>query len=72
MSNERPDHIVCIRHTHEEKKTETWCGKRAFGFLFQDTDHAAYNGMNKGRLVACDKCTAAIIECLVEGQEAEQ
>lgn len=38
-------------------------------FHFQSIDHAALNGRNEGRLVACSECTTAIIAALSNGQE---
>lgn len=63
------DWIKHIQHTHADKIGTAWCGRRIAGFAFQDIDHAAYNGMANGRLVACKQCTKAIIRCLTEGQD---
>lgn len=63
---ERPDYIKCIRHTHEEMKTTSWCGRYIprSEWYFVDIDHAAYNAMNGGRLVACEGCVSKVTELL--------
>lgn len=67
--NDRPDWIKCVRHTHEDLKTQSWCGRRleVFEFAFMDADHAAENGRQGGRLVACGECAAAITAALGNG-----
>lgn len=63
---ERPDWIKCIRHTHEEMKTTSWCGRQLWGYewAFVDIDHAVYNAMNSGRLLACKECVAKVVATL--------
>ncbi len=65
---ERPDHIKCIKNLEEL----TWCGRpySSMGWLFQSIDHAALNGDQEGRLVACPECTKAVIKALSNGQES--
>lgn len=64
------DYIRHIEHTRVDMKNKSWCGQhlQQFDFHFLDIDHAAYNGAAGGRLVACKKCTLAIIKAITEGQ----
>lgn len=63
----RPDYVKCIKHTHANMKN-SWCNRRLFAeFAFVDIDHAAYNALSKGRLVACPECVSAIIKVLTNG-----
>lgn len=64
---DRPEYITCIAHTHAERKHQTWCGKHTVGFVFQDIDHAAYNGMQQGRLLTCPECLDAVVKALQGG-----
>ena len=63
------EYVVHIRDNHADAKGRTWCGESAFGFVFQDVDHAAMNGRNKGRLIPCPKCRDAVIAGLMNGAE---
>lgn len=49
----------------------SWCGKQLwrYDWVFTSVDHAAMNGREDGRLVACKKCTRAIIKGLTNGQQ---
>lgn len=69
VPDDRPGGIKCVADIHEDNKGKTWCGRRidAFEWHFEDVDHAALNGRNKGRPVACVDCVAAITESLGEG-----
>ena len=49
-----------IAHTHKEKEGTSWCGEGIYEFAFVSIDHAVYNAQNKGHLIACEKCVAAI------------
>lgn len=62
------DSIRHIKRTHADFNHLTWCGRPASGFVFSNLDHAAENGLNQGRLVACKKCTKAAIKALQNGQ----
>lgn len=54
--SDRPEYVKCIRHTHADRKDETWCGdSAAFRFCFASVDHAAYNAKS-GRLLTCEEC----------------
>ena len=70
--DKRPDYIKCIAHNmhREDSDKYSWCGRKIliFEFHFLDIDHAALNGENKGRLVACPECVAAIISGLTNGE----
>ncbi len=63
------DYLKHIRQTHAEHKDEAWCGYKlsSFDWAFMDSDHAAYNGLDEGRLVACKKCVAKIVKGLTNG-----
>lgn len=65
----RPDYVHCIGRSHVQHLDKTWCGKRADGFHFVDIDHAAENGLQHGRLVACSECVAAIFKALQNGHD---
>lgn len=62
----RPEWVKCIADQHSDNAGLSWCGRRieAFEFSFVDIDHAAINGRNGGRLVACPECVSAICEAL--------
>lgn len=66
---DRPEWIKCIRQTHVDLAGKTWCGKSAIGFCFVDVDHAAQNGLQQGRLVACPECVEAVVAALHSGDE---
>lgn len=66
-SKNRPDWITCIQHTHYAKRGTTWCGRSVTEFTFNDIDHAAYNGLSGGRLLACRECVKAISVTLERG-----
>lgn len=68
---ERPDWVHCIRRT-VGLPLATWCGRPATGWDFVDTDHAANNGLHKGRLVACRECVAAITTALQNGHDDDE
>lgn len=61
--------IKHIRHTHADRDGEAWCGAKvsSVDWTFADIDHAAYNGMNGGRLLSCKKCVEAVIDALKQG-----
>jgi len=62
---EEPDEVIkCITHNVYPPTHKTWCGKNWNGWAFVDIDHAALNGQNKGRLVACHKCVDKIMDAL--------
>lgn len=63
---DRPEYVKCIRHTHEERKRTSWCGREIepFEFAFTDIDHAAYERMRHGRLLICPECLKAVVETL--------
>lgn len=68
MSN-RPEWVYCIERKHVDHKGKSWCGKRVFGFLFVDVSHAAENGAQQGRLVACRECAHTITVALQNGHD---
>ena len=63
----RPEYVTCIRHTRVDRVGKTWCGRPAVGFVFQNIDHAANNGLNDGSLVACPECAAKVALALAVG-----
>lgn len=66
MTDERPDYVKCIRHTHEYYNNKSWCGKpvASFDWTFTDLDHAAYSLVDKSRLIPCPDCIKAAINVL--------
>lgn len=67
-SLKRPEWVKCIAHPHTDSAGLAWCGRKLQGFSFVNTDHAALNGVAKGRLVACRDCTYHVAAALTEGQ----
>lgn len=66
----RPEFVKCIERSHAEHKGESWCGRRiSMEFHFEGLDHAAENGKNAGRLVACPSCVEAATAALRNGQD---
>jgi hypothetical protein len=67
---DRPEWVKCINDAHLDNTGLSWCGCRieTFEFSFVDIGHAAMNGRNGGRLVACPECVSAICEALRNGQ----
>lgn len=65
----RPDYVVCISDNHASNEGKSWCGRNAtMEFTFTGIDHAAMNGRNEGRFVACKECTDAVNKALANGQ----
>ena len=65
---ERPDYVKCIEHDTLDLKYQSWCGRRiGMEFHFMGVDHAAENGRQNGRLVACPACVDAITIALKNG-----
>ncbi len=56
----RPDWIKCVSLGDDGR---TWCGRNEKPF-FVDVTHAALNGAQGGRLVACPECVEVIIAAL--------
>ena len=56
----------CIRHTREDMKGTSWCGRPlcSFDWVFQSLDHAAHAQMDESRLVPCKKCLKTATEAL--------
>lgn len=72
MTNPRADYIKCIRRNHAAHKGESWCGRQLVAeFAFDGVDHAAENGKQEGRLVACPECVAAVNKALANGHAVE-
>lgn len=69
--SKRPDHIHCIADNQNSPLGTAsncmWCGRWVIGFRFADIDHAAMNGRNDGRLVACQACVRKIVKALQNG-----
>jgi hypothetical protein len=69
--SDRPDWIKCIGFGDVDRKGKTWRG-RPGGFgepFFIDPTHAALNGEQQGRLVACPECVEAITRALKNGHD---
>ncbi len=56
----------CIRHTHEDLKRTSWCGRvlSSSDGVFQSLDHAACAQMGESRQVPCKKCLETAKEAL--------
>lgn len=62
----RPDYIKCVRHTHEDFRGKSWCGRPVYNFdwVFCDLDHAAHSQMNESRLLPCPECLRSATDAL--------
>lgn len=57
--------IAHIQQTMEKNKTKTWCGMDAKNkWCFVSVDHAVYNRINEGRIIACKRCLKAVMKIL--------
>lgn len=65
----RPEYITCVARERIDLANKTWCGKLTNSFNFVNIGHAAENGAQNGRLVACPKCVKNIIKALENGNE---
>ena len=64
----RPDWVKCIRQTHEERKTKSWCDRILYysdEWAFIDIDHAVHSAQQGDRLVPCPECVTAIVAALI-------
>lgn len=71
--NPRPEYMHCVlRETRPGEGKVAWCGRRIEGLSwhFVDAQHAALNGAQEGRLVACPECRDAIALALNNGHDA--
>jgi hypothetical protein len=66
---DRPEHVRCIQREHSHHLDKTWCERTLSGmeWVFTDPGHAAENGLQNGRLVACSDCVKAIHAALQNG-----
>lgn len=62
----RPDYVQCVAFTVDHCSV-TWCSQPLTGWNFKGADHAALNSVQKGRLLICPKCSAAIVKAIQEG-----
>ena len=61
----RPDYVTCINRAKQANMARSWCGRSLFGeFSFQGIDHAAENNLQRGRLLPCAECVAAVVAAL--------
>jgi hypothetical protein len=69
--DDRPEWVKCIKFPLSRREPwQTWCDRNApLEWMFQDIDHAAFNGLDEGRMVACPKCVAAVMAALRAGHE---
>jgi hypothetical protein len=66
----RPDYVHCVRHEHLELTGQSWCGRVLRDeWAFVNPSHAAENGRQGGRLVACPACVVAITAALQTGHD---
>lgn len=64
----RPDYMKCVQTGMADEKFKPWCGvSNGFRPFFVDATHAALNGLQGGRLVACPECVEAITKALRNG-----
>jgi hypothetical protein len=69
----RPDYVKCIERSRVDKKGHSWCGRPIpHEFSFTSIDHAAENGDQQGRLVACPECVKSVIVALHSGLESSE
>lgn len=64
--DEEMSDVKCVKHTHEEKKTTTWCGRmfNVMEFNFVSLDHAAYANQGGSTTLPCARCIAAAVAAL--------
>lgn len=61
------EYVKHIMHTHHGEEARSWCGEQnemqmTWGFI--SLDHAAYNAIRGGRLLACPECVRAAVSAL--------
>jgi hypothetical protein len=62
--------VHCVNHDHAELQGTSWCGRPLMSeWWFMGVDHAAENGRQAGRMVACPECVEAILTALRNGHE---
>lgn len=61
-------YIKHIRHTREDLKTTSWCGRdlTRFDWTFLDLDHAAYAKQQESLQVPCKQCVKAAVKVLTD------
>lgn len=61
----RHEYVTCIADTQVGKEGLSWCGRMvSHEFHYTDIDHAAFDGRQGGRLVACQDCVRAVAAAL--------
>lgn len=66
----RPDYIKCVR---KQTTGAAWCGYHVGNvWAFEDSEHAALNGDQEGRMIVCRECRDAIVKALDHGFESEE
>lgn len=67
--SERPEWVRCVGLGVVGSAGQSWCGRPLWRFEwhFIDASHAALNGRDEWRLVACPECVAAITAALKNG-----
>lgn len=67
----RPEWVHCVGYDHIARQRQTWCGRtlEPFEWMFMNPSHAAENGRQDGRLVACPACVEAITTALRNGAD---
>jgi hypothetical protein len=70
METDRPEWVHCVGFGDAVRadSRRTWCGRDERPF-FVGIDHAALNGEQGGRLVACRDCVLAITKALCNGHD---
>lgn len=64
----RPDHVKCVRLTNGSS-ARTWCDRAIapLEWAFLDAGHAVQAALDRGRLLICPECAAAMREALDAG-----
>lgn len=71
VTPENCEYVFHIRKTGNGNTKKAWCGAEIHGFHFVDSEHAASNGANRGRLMSCLDCNQAIIGGLDNGWDED-
>ena len=65
-----PEYVKCVRYGDVNGVQQTWCGRQTtMEFHFTNTEHAALNGKQNGRHVACPDCVDEIVKALKSGHD---
>ncbi len=69
---DRPEYVKCVGFGDAIRtdNKKVWCGKQIprSAVIFVDVTHAALNGEQEGRLIACPDCVKEITKHLNHGE----